>query len=135
MGDVGVGHDQLGERVVLELGQEVETGGAFQVVEAVAVLQLLHLRLEDEIEGRAEQAAERHLLFGEAADPQVDSVQAAEVSPPAIGAGGEQEVEAIAWNGHGRLVAERQRIAIHAAITVDESIGGLALGQRSWSRS
>ena len=43
VGGVGVRHDQLGERVVLELGEEVEAGGAFQVVEAVAVLQLLHL--------------------------------------------------------------------------------------------
>src|SRR3712207_7167351 len=47
-----------------------------EVVHAVAVLQLLHLRLEDEVERRAEQAAERHLLLGQAADPGVDVVQA-----------------------------------------------------------
>src|SRR6185295_15662302 len=51
-------------------------GGALQVVEAVAVLQLLELVLEHEVEGRAEQAAERHLLLGQAADPQVDAAEA-----------------------------------------------------------
>ena len=71
---VGVRHDQLGERVDLELVVEAEPGGALQVVEAVAVLQLLELVLEHEVEGRAQQAAERHLLLGEAADPEVDVV-------------------------------------------------------------
>src|SRR4030095_1871118 len=69
---VGVRLDQLGERVVLQLGVEVEAGGALQVIEAVAVLQLLELVFEHEVEGGAEQAAERHLLLGETADPQVD---------------------------------------------------------------
>ena len=73
---VGVRHDQLGERVVLHLGQEIEAGEAAQVVEAVAVLQRLELGLEHEVEGRAEHAAERHLLLGQAADPQVDVVEA-----------------------------------------------------------
>ena len=76
MGRVGVRHDQLGERVELQLGAEVEPGGALQIVEAVAVLQLLELVLEHEVEGRAEQAAERHLLLGQAADPEVDVVDA-----------------------------------------------------------
>ena len=67
---------ELGERVALELDEEVQAGGARQVVEAVAVLQLLELRLEHEVEGRAEQAAERRLLLGEAADPEVDVVDA-----------------------------------------------------------
>ena len=73
---IGVRHDQLGERVVLELGEEVESRGAVQVVEPVAVLQRLELGLEHEVEGRAEHAAERHLLLGQAADPQVDVVEA-----------------------------------------------------------
>ncbi len=68
---------------------------ALQVVEAVAVLQLLHLRFEDEVEGRAEHAAERHDLFGEAADPQIDLLEAAELTPPASGAGAVQEVEPV----------------------------------------
>src|SRR5687768_17805970 len=37
--------------------------------------QVLELELEDEGEGGAQHAAERHFLFGEAADPEVDVVQ------------------------------------------------------------
>ena len=72
--DVGVAHDQLGERVALELGEHVETGGAGQVVEPVTVLQVLHLALEDVVERRAEETAEHHLLLGQTAHPQVDPV-------------------------------------------------------------
>ena len=95
---VGVGHDQLRERVVLQLAEEVEPLGAFQVVEPVAVLQLLHLFFEDEVEGRAEHAAERHLLLGEAADPQIDGVDAGRghaVRQVSMGAGAVQEVETV----------------------------------------
>ena len=73
---VGVEHDELRERVVLELGAEVQARRARQVVEAVAVLQRFELVLEHEVEGRAEQAAERRLLLGQAADPEVDVVDA-----------------------------------------------------------
>ncbi len=76
MHGVGVRHDQLGERVELELVAEAQARRALQVVEAVAVLQLLELLLEHEVEGRAQQAAERRLLLGEAADPEVDVVDA-----------------------------------------------------------
>ena len=81
---VGRAHHELGEGVLFELGQEVQPVSAREVVEAVAVLQLLQLRLEDEVEGRAEQAAERHLLLGEAADPEVDVVEAARARRPAV---------------------------------------------------
>ena len=50
---------------------------AGQVIEPVAVLQLLHLVFEDEVEGRAQHAAELGLLLGQAADPEVDVVEAA----------------------------------------------------------
>ena len=92
-----VAHHELGERVLLELGEEVQAGGARQVVEAVAVLQLLHLRLEDEVERRAEQAAERHLLLGQAADPEVDVVEAGLTVGP-----GARAVEEAAVAGLGR---------------------------------
>src|SRR5262249_36188478 len=72
---IGVRHDQFGERVVLELGVEVEPGGALQVVEPVAVLQLFELVLEHKVKGRTQQAAKRHLLLGHAADPEVDVVE------------------------------------------------------------
>ena len=64
-----VAHHQLGERSPFELVQEVRPLESRQVVEAVAVLQVLHLGLEDEIERRPKHAAERHDLFGQAADP------------------------------------------------------------------
>ena len=73
---VGARHHHLGERIVLQLGEEVEPGGAIQIVEPVAVLQVLELGLEHEVERRAEHAAERHFLLGQAADPQVDIVEA-----------------------------------------------------------
>src|SRR5262249_23137752 len=76
MRGAGVRHDQLGERIVLQFGEEVHAGGTLQVVEAVAVLQLFELLLEHEVEGRTQEAAERHLLFGETTDPQVDVVDA-----------------------------------------------------------
>ena len=75
MRHVGVEHDQLGERVLLKLGPEVHARRARQIVEAVAVLQGFQLRLEHEVEGRAEQAAKRHDFLGKAADPEVDRAE------------------------------------------------------------
>ena len=75
--EVGVAAGELGERVAFELEPQVEAVGALQVVEAVAVLQAFELLLEHEVEGRAEQAAEDRLALGEAADPEVDVVEAA----------------------------------------------------------
>ncbi|MCY1401926.1 hypothetical protein D9M71_170530 [compost metagenome] len=74
VGGIGIGHHHLGEGVVFQLGEEVHARRAFEVVEAVAVLEFLHLVLEHEVEGRAQQATERHLPFGQATDPQVDVV-------------------------------------------------------------
>ena len=76
VGVVGVALDQLGERVALELGAQVHARRAGQVVEPVAVLQLLELGLEHVVERRAQEAAEEVGDLGEAADPQVDLVQA-----------------------------------------------------------
>ena len=82
---VGVAHDHRGEGVVLHLAEQMQAVEALQVVEAVAVLQLLHLDFEDEVEGRAQHAAERHDLFGKAADPEIDVVEAGRVTPsPAL---------------------------------------------------
>ena len=72
----GVGHDQLGERVAFQFGIHRQASGTLQVVEAVTVLQFFQLVLEHEVEGRAEHAAERSFLFGQAADPEVDGIDA-----------------------------------------------------------
>ena len=78
VGGVGVAGDHFRELVVLELRGQVQVCKARQVVEAVAVLQVLHLHFEHEVEGGAQHAAEGHLLLGKATDPEVDGVQAAE---------------------------------------------------------
>ena len=83
---VGVAHDHGGEGVVLHLAEQVQAIEALQVVEAVAALQLLHLDFEDEVEGRAEHAAEGHDLFGETADPEVDKIQTTEIAGVLSGA-------------------------------------------------
>ena len=69
---------RLAKELSLHLAEEVQTVEPLQIVEAVAALQVLHLHFEDEVERRAEHAAERHGLFGEAADPEIDVVEAAE---------------------------------------------------------
>ena len=76
VGAVGVALDDLRERVALELGAQVHAGRAGQVVEPVAVLELLQLRLEDVVEAGAQQATEQVGHLGEATDPEVDVVQA-----------------------------------------------------------
>ena len=94
VGRVGVAHDHRGEGVGLHLAEQVQAVEALQVVEAVGVLQLLHLDFEDEVEGRAEHAAERHDLFGQAADPEIDVVEAAERAA-GIGAGAVEEGDGV----------------------------------------
>ena len=121
---VGVEHHQFGERVVLHLAKEVEAREAGQVVEAVAVLQILHLRLEDEVEGRAEQAAERHLLLGQAADPQVDGIDAGRrhaVAVQRIGARAVQEGEAVGRGEGPRPRCPRDAIGVQSA---EDQAGG-----------
>ncbi|MNF49995.1 hypothetical protein D3C84_312800 [compost metagenome] len=120
VGRVGVVHHHLGERVVLQFTKEVETKGSVQVVEAIAVLQGLELGFEDEVEGRTEHAAERHLLLGETTDPQVDivetgdghTVRAASPCPGTV-----EEVKTICWraeatqnNGRGRCALTIQGV-------------------------
>ena len=90
---IGVRHDHLGERVLLEHIQEVLALRAGQVIESVAVLQVLHLQLEHRVEGRAEHAAKGHLLLGQAADPEIDAVEAA--IRGVVVAGAVEEVEPI----------------------------------------
>ena len=121
---VGVEHHQFGEGVVLHLGEEVQPRQAGQVVEAVAVLQRFQLRLEDEVEGRAEQTTKGHLFLGQAADPEVDGVNAGDghaIRHVGINAGAVQESEAVGRHDsvtilvdpedefHGRRALARQR--------------------------
>src|SRR5205814_1661182 len=68
---------QLGERVAFQREPEVQTVRTLQVVEAIAVLQLLQLMLEDEIEGRPEQTAEHGGFLSHTARPEVDVVDTA----------------------------------------------------------
>ena len=72
---VRIAHDHASEGIAFHLAEQMQAVEPLQVVEPVAVLQVLHLRLEDEVEGRAQHAAEGQDLFGQAADPQVDIVE------------------------------------------------------------
>ena len=102
---VGIEADQLGEGVVLHLREQVQAVEALQVVETVAVLQLLELDFEDEVEGRAEHAAEGHDLFGQTADPEIDGLEAAERAA-GVGARGVEEIQAV-----GRDLESAERLA------------------------
>ena len=119
VGAVGVALDELGERVALELGAQVQARGAGQVVEPVAVLQLLELVLEDVVERRAQEAAEEVGDLGEAADPEVDLVQA--------GVG-----DAVGVAGPGRPLLNMKSAASAgrgvARLRVDDRPGGCPLG-------
>ncbi|MNQ72476.1 hypothetical protein D3C85_871830 [compost metagenome] len=94
--NVSIGHHHLGEGVLLHLGEEVQPGQAPEIVEAVAVLQRLHLGFKHEVEGRAEQATERHLLLGQAANPEIDQVEAGFGCGPGVGA--VKEIEPVCRN-------------------------------------
>ena len=87
---------------------------ALQVVEAVAVLQLFELDFEHEIEGRAQHAAERHDLFGEAADPEIDVVEAAQRAA-GVDAGGVEEGQAV-----GSERRERRRTTMSPKLIEDQ---------------
>ena len=83
--DVGVAHDHRGEGVVLKLADHVHAVGATQIVEAVTVLQVLHLVLEHEAEARPQHAAEGHDGFRQTADPELDIVDASLGCGPGTG--------------------------------------------------
>ncbi|MNM44977.1 hypothetical protein D3C81_558860 [compost metagenome] len=114
---VAVEHHQIGERIVLKFSAEVESRGAGQIVQTVAILQVFQLGFEDEVEARTQQAAKGHFLLGQATDPEVDGVQAGDghviggvqnavrtgVAGPDTGT--VQEVQAI---GRGRGTAEHE---------------------------
>ena len=123
VGDVGVGHDQLGKGVVLQFRAEVHARRARQVVKAVAVLQRFQLGFEDKVEAGTQHAAEGHFFLGQAADPEVDGIDtchrhAGNVVGRAgdtvfagqrhvgIGAGAVEEVQAI---GRRAVAAKHQR--------------------------
>ena len=91
---------------------------ARQVVQAVGVLQLLHLGSEDEVEGRAQQGAKQVLLLGQAAHPQVYPVE------PGEGAGAP-----LAVHGASVGVGERSKhIRIVNTRAVHEVVGILIKG-------
>ena len=126
MRHVGVQHHQLRERVVLELGAEVEAGRARQVVEAVAVLQRLKLVLEHEVEAGAEQAAERHLLLGQAADPEVDIAETGGGDTVQVLGGMQQAVVRPA----ACAVQEVEAVGVGALIT--RPLGASPIGRSRW---
>ena len=128
--------------MAFELGQEVETGGAAEIVEPVTVLQIFELGLEDNVEGRAEHTAGDLDLLGEAADPQIDIAEtggrnavhvqgrrASTVASP-DGAGAVQEGDGVRrrqdrrWKVVCAFVHDRQGIVNQDAVdTFDADVG------------
>ena len=105
-----------------------------QVVEPVAVLKLFELDFEHEVEGRAQHAAERHDLFRQAADPEIDVVETAEAVVVRAGAvcsvvtGGVEEVEAVGWRP-STMLAERlvPKISVMAASRLPSIVVALVI--------
>ena len=121
--DGGVVHDDFGERIAFQVRQEVEAGRARQVVQAVAVLQPLHLRFEHKAEGAAQQPAERVLFLGQAAHPEVDSIKAGgrhAVRAACPCAGAVHEVAAV---DRGEF---EKAVAVQIGIAVDQQQSGVA---------
>ena len=94
-----------------------ETVRALQVVEAIAVLQVLQLVLEDEVEGRPEQTAEHGGLLGQAAEPEVDVVEAA-------GGGGQRTVKA----GYPPSIKACAAARLAATVVAPVTVGCVAVG-------
>ena len=74
---IGVAHGKLGPAITFQLGEHVQTLRPAEIIETVTGLQIFHLCFEDEVERAAQQTAKGHFLFGEAANPEFDSVEAA----------------------------------------------------------
>ena len=109
-----IGEHDFREGVLLQLVEEVLPLDTAEIVEPVGILQVLHLGFEDGVEGRAQHAAERHLLLGQAADPEIDRTEARFPSGPAPAR--IEVVEAIRRcalaaedQGHGRVALGRER--------------------------
>ena len=87
----GVAAHDVAEALLLQLGEDVQAGGAGKVVEAVVVLQAQHLRAEHIGEAGAEHAAEGLQLLRQAADPEVHILQPSQ-GAAGVDAGGVEEV-------------------------------------------
>ena len=107
---VRIAHCQFSKRVCFQLVEHVQALRAAEVVEAVAILQVFHLHFEHEREGRAQEASERHLLFSQATDPEIDQVQAGFYVRPGILA-----------------IEEGQAVSRRAGAAHDQADSGIAL--------
>ena len=87
----GVAHHDVAEGLLLQLGEHIQAGRAGEVVEAVVVLQMQHLRAEDVGKAGAEHAAKGLELLRQASNPEIHILQASE-GPTGIDAGGIEEI-------------------------------------------
>ena len=86
LAQVGVAHHERGKGVRFQFVEQVHALGAAQVIEAVAILQVQHLRLKHEVEGGAQHAAKLLLLFCQAANPEINGIQSCLYARPSAGA-------------------------------------------------
>lgn len=80
---------------------------AAQVVEAVAVLQHFHLRFKNEVKGGTQHAAKLIFPLRQAANPEIDLVEAGFSRGPTSCAG--EEVQRIFWR-RASFIAKQQEI-------------------------
>ena len=103
LADVGVACNDRGKRVVFQFRQHVHASRARQVIEAVCVLQVLHLVLEDKAKARPKHATEGHDCLGQAADPEFNIVDPGFLACPC--AGGVDEIQPV---GRGICTPQHQ---------------------------
>ena len=96
----GVAHHDVAERLLLQLGEHIQAGGATEVVEAVVILQLQHLGAKHIGKARSEHAAEGLEFLGQAADPEINILEAPQ-GASGIDAGGIEEVLGVKIAGGG----------------------------------
>ena len=139
VGAVGVAFDQLRERVALELGTQVHAGRASQVVETVAVLEVLQRGLEDVVEGAAQQATEQVGDLSQTTDPQVDALETGgghTISGARVDTRAVHEIERISVGVHrADDVGRRGTLVGQSDSTSDagmRAIGGHEVDQRFW---
>ena len=88
LAQITISHDEGREGVRFQLAQEVDVGCTADIVELVAVLQVLELILEHEVMSGTEVTTEGLSLFGKAAGPEIDSVDTRVIAHIAIGVRG-----------------------------------------------
>ena len=124
---IGVGHDQAGKRVAFKLSAKVQSRGAIEVVEAIAILQCFKLVFEHKVEGRTQHAAEWHFLFCQSADPKIDRVHTCCGHPRNVGVDALAVEELKTVGRRNNVVCGSKNAVNSGAVTKHQQSCGFAL--------